>query len=124
MRALRLVALLLALSLMLGEAYRSWGVGRPIYAWLDDQIMGAFLLLGAWLAKVPSPRNRAIFSAAWAFNAGMLYPSFFQKVFEPQTAQPGNFPLPILTLLIGIAFSIACFGTLLSFSKIGENDAR
>jgi hypothetical protein len=64
-KALRALAVILAVSLMLGEIYRSWGAGRPAYAVLDDQIMGALLLVGAWLTRHPRPSRMAFFAGAW-----------------------------------------------------------
>ena len=111
---MRVAAIFVALTLMLGEAYRSWGAGRPIYAWIDDQFMGAALIAGAILMSRPSPRRHAFFAAAWAFNVGMLYPSFFGKVFDPASSNPGNFSLGFLTLAIGVLFAIAIVGTFAS----------
>ena len=47
MKLLRIAAILLGLSLIIGEAYRSWGVGRPIAFWMDDMIMGGLLIVAA-----------------------------------------------------------------------------
>lgn len=104
MKALRIVAILLALSLMIGECWRSWGVGRPIMFVLDDQLMGGFMIAAAWAVRRETIRTRAAFSAAWGVVAGMLYGSFFGKVFEPAKAQAGNWNLGVLTMLTGIAF--------------------
>ncbi|MBK7284825.1 MAG: hypothetical protein IPI83_10990 [Sphingomonadales bacterium] len=90
MKTLRVAAIFVALTLMLGEAYRSWGAGRPIYAWIDDQFMGAALIAGAILMSRPSPRRHAFFAAAWAFNVGMLYPSFFGKALTLRAAIRGT----------------------------------
>ena len=98
MKILRIVAVVLALTLMFGEAYRSWGAGRPFYAWFDDQIMGAALIAGSWLMAKPSLRRHVFFAAAWGFNAGMLYPSFFGKLFDPRSSNPGNFDIGFLPL--------------------------
>lgn len=110
MKALRIVAVLLALSLMIGECWRSWGVGRPIMFVLDDQLMGGFLIVAAWAVKDQTIRTRTAFSAAWGVVAGMLYGSFFGKIFEPATAQAGNWDLGILTWLIGVAFLTSLIG--------------
>ena len=115
---LRLLAVMLALSLMIGELWRSWGVGRPIAFILDDQIMGAMLLIGAAIMSKPTVRRRAFFSAGWAVNAGMLYGSFFGKVFAPAEAQAGNWDLSILTALIGVAFATAIVGLAWSILSI------
>ena len=110
MKALRIVAVLLALSLMIGELWRSWGVGRPVMFVLDDQLMGGFLIVAAWAVGDQTVRTRTAFSAAWGVVTGMLYGSFFGKVFEPATAQAGNWDLGVLTWLIGVAFLTSLIG--------------
>ena len=110
MAALRIVALLLALSLMIGECWRSRGVGRPIMFVLDDQLMGGFLIVAAWAVGSDTRRSRAAFAPAWGVMAGMLYGSFFGKVFEPAEAQAGNWDLGVLTWLVGTAFVVSLLG--------------
>lgn len=107
---LRAAAVLLALSLMVGECWRSWGIDRPIMLVLDDQIMGGFLIAAAWAFSKQTPLARAAFSAAWGVIAGMLYSSFFGKLFEPSKAQAGNWNLEVLTWLIGFAFAVSVVG--------------
>ena len=86
---LRIVAVLLSLSLMIGECWRSWGVGRPVMFVLDDQLIGGFLIAAAWAMGNDTHRNRAAFSAAWGMAAGMLYGSFFKGViFVDSAAHP------------------------------------
>jgi hypothetical protein len=116
MKRLRLVAVLLALSLMVGEAWRSWGAGRPAYAWLDDQIMGAMLLAGAWAMARDTLARRAFFAAGWGVNAGMLYGSFFGKLFEPARMNAGNFDPGVLTWLVGLAFAVSIAGMILTIT--------
>jgi hypothetical protein len=115
-KRLRLLAVLLALSLMVGEAWRSWGAGRPAYAWLDDQIMGAMLLAGAWAMARDTLARRAFFAAGWGVNAGMLYGSFFGKLFEPARTNAGNFDLGLLTWLVGLAFAVSIAGMILTIT--------
>jgi hypothetical protein len=110
MRALRILAVIGALSLMIGEVWRSWGVGRPLMFVLDDQFAGALMLAGAWAMRRDTIRNRALFAAGWGVAAGMLYGSFFGKLIEPQNANPGNWDLGVLTALLGIAFAVAIGG--------------
>lgn len=116
MKRLRLLAVLLALSLMVGEAWRSWGAGRPAYAWLDDQIMGAMLLAGASAMARDTLARRAFFAAGWGVNAGMLYGSFFGKLFEPERTNAGNFDLSVLTWLVGLAFAVSIAGMILTIT--------
>ena len=110
MKFLRIWAVLLALSLMIGEIWRSWGAGREFVFVIDDQIMGVMLIASAYLMKQDTVRRRAFFAAAWAFNVGMLYGSFFGKVFDPASSNSGNFDLGVLTALIGVAFVVSLLG--------------
>ena len=54
MRVLRLIGMLGALALMVGEIYRSWGVGRPLAFVLDDMIVGIMMLTAAVLVARPT----------------------------------------------------------------------
>ena len=111
MKALRIIAVTGALALMLGEVYRSWGADRPIAFWMDDMLCGALLIAGAIAVGRPTIGSRALFTGGWGVAVGMLYGSFFGKVFAPEDADPGNFDLGLLTALLGIAFvvAISCF---------------
>lgn len=110
MPVLRILAAIQALSLIIGETYRSWGAGRPIAFVVDDYWMGALLLLGAWMMRRDTVRNRALFAAGWGVCAGMLYGSFFGKLIEPSSSNPGNFDMGLLTGLLGLAFFVAMAG--------------
>lgn len=116
MKYLRYAAILLALSLMIGEAWRSWGAGRPVAFWMDDMIMGAMLIAAAVMVRRDSFHRRAFFTAAWGVNAGMLYGSFFGKIFAPGNTNAGNWDLGVLTLLVGLAFISAIVGMVLSIT--------
>jgi hypothetical protein len=122
MKALRIIAVILALSLMIGECWRSWGVGRPVMFVLDDQLMGGFLIAGAWAVRRETVRTRAAFSAAWGVVAGMLYGSFFGKVFEPAKAQAGNWNLGVLTMLLGVAFVTSLVGLWFSMTLARQDN--
>lgn len=117
---LRVLGAGLALSLMVGELIRSWGVGRPIMFVLDDFFMGGLLLLGAWLMRAPTPVRGHVFIAGWASCAGMLYGSFFGKVFDPAGANSGNFNLGFLTAIIGLAFAISLVGLAWSLKEVSR----
>lgn len=114
MRYLRTGAIALALSLIIGEAYRSWGAGRPVMFWMDDMMMGAMLIAATIMVGRDTHARRAFFTAAWGVNAGMLYPSFFGKLLTPEETSAGNFDLGLLTLLVGLAFASALIGMVLS----------
>ena len=107
---LRIIAAIHALSLILGETWRSWGAGRHIAFVVDDYWIGGLLLLGAWFMRTDSLRNRALFAAGWGANAGMIYGSFFGKLIEPASSNPGNFDMGLLTGLLGLAFFVSVAG--------------
>ena len=109
-RTVRVLGILLAASLMLGEAWRSWGADRPLAFVLDDFVFGLPLLLAACWARRPSPHARAMLAAAWAGNVGMLYGSFFTKIVAPAEIESGNWDAGVLTALIGLAFAISIIG--------------
>jgi hypothetical protein len=109
---LRIVAIILALSLMTGEGIRSWGQDRPLVFVIDDFLLGTFLIAGALAFAKDTLSRRATFAAAWATTAGMLYGSFFGKLF-PDTASANfhtNINADVLTALIGVAFATSIIG--------------
>lgn len=110
-RLLRVLALLLGSLLAVGETIRSWGQGRPLAFVVDDYLIGGGVILAALCFRAESLRRRAAFAAAWAANAGMLYGSFFGKLFaEPSAEFRSNIPDGLLTGLIGLAFATSLFG--------------
>jgi hypothetical protein len=114
MKALRILAIVGALLLMAGEGYRSWGAGRPAAFWLDDMLAGAMMIAAAIAVRRPTRATRSFFSASWGVAVGMLYGSFFGKLFDPSSSNPGNFSLGILTALVGFAFFVSIAGLVAS----------
>jgi len=110
MLILRIIAVIHGLSLIAGETYRSWGAGRHWLFVVDDYWIAGLLLVGAFLVKPANARTRALFAAGWGANAGMLYGSFFGKLIEPASSNPGNFGIGPLTALIGLAFVTSVLG--------------
>jgi len=113
---LRALAVVLALALMVGELWRSWGAERPLMFVIDDQVIGALLLAGAWAMKRDTARRRALFASSWGFSAGMLYPSFFGKLLEPEQTNAGDWDTSVLTILVGLALVIAVVGMIASIA--------
>lgn len=110
-RVLRALGVLHGALLIAGEMLRSWGQGRPLAFVLDDVWIGGGVIVASLWFRAGDLRRRAALAAAWGANAGMLYSSFFGKVFAP----PGedfhtNYSADLLTALIGLAFfaSLAC----------------
>ena len=54
--------------------------------WIDDMLLGGFLLYGAWRVTSDQRTGRPILAAAWGFMCGLAYYSFFgqlQRLAEP-----------------------------------------
>jgi hypothetical protein len=124
MKALRIIGIILALSLMIGELWRSWGVGRPVAFILDDQLAGGLMIAAAIAVGRETIRSRTAFAAAWGIAAGGLYGSFFGKLFDPKSAQAGNWDIGVLTALLGLAFCISLAGLAFSIMLPLADDAR
>lgn len=116
MNLLRVIAVILAIGLAGGEAWRSWGAGRPFVFVIDDFIMAALLIAGAVMVAKDTLLRRAFFAAAWGYTAGQLYSSFFSKIVHPDQTNVGNWSLDLLTWLIGLAFVTSIIGMILSFT--------
>lgn len=122
--ALRIVAVVLGLSLIIGESIRSFGQDRPIVFVIDDFIFGGLLIAGAWAFGVDTPRTRALFAAAWGVGFGGLYGSFFGKLFPaPGSSMMSNIPDDLLTWLVGAAFLTCVFG-MIAVITLPQQQAR
>jgi hypothetical protein len=109
--ALRIWAITLGASLMIGETIRSYGQDRNLVFVVDDYLIGGFLIVAAIFFSVDTLVRRSAFAASWAVTAGMLYGSFFGKVFpSPNSSMQSNIPDNTLTILIGVAFASAILG--------------
>lgn len=114
MKILRIISVIGALMLMLGELYRSWGTGRPLPFVMDDMLAGMLMLWAVHLTRRPSVAGRRFLAAAWGVAAGMLYGSFFGKLVDPAGSTPGNFSIGILTAIVGFAFFVSLAGMVAS----------
>lgn len=110
MTFLRVWAMLLGASLMIGETIRSWGQGRNLLFVFDDFLIGIPLVLTAVLMRRPSPARWCAFAASFAATAGMLYGSFFGKLVDLSSPVSSNIEVRVLTVLIGLAFASSLIG--------------
>ena len=124
MKFLRIISTIGALLLMIGEAYRSWGIGRPWPFVMDDMFAGAMMLWAVYMTRRPSVVGRRFLSAAWGVAAGMLYGSFFGKLIDPASSTPGNFSIGVLTALLGFAFAVSIAGLIASLFLPDDDGTR
>lgn len=114
MKIFRYISIFLALVLIGGEMWRSYGDGRHIMFKLDDVFAGAFMIYAALNFTSDTPARRAIFAAAWGAAAGMLYGSFFGKLLGGYPINSGNWNAGFLTLAVGVAFVGSLIGLVLA----------
>jgi hypothetical protein len=84
MRFARWLAVLAGIVLPLGETARRWHqMGDPqfLFAWLDDWLIGAFLLYGAWRVGRDASTGQASLAAAWGFTLAIAIGSFLTGAF-------------------------------------------
>jgi len=99
----------------LAETVRRWGswwASPP--AFLDDFILGAFLLAGAWATrKASSVSARSLLAAAWGFACGMAYSSITFHWHAMHTGQGDPAPIPTVWV-----FAIKLFGGLVFLAAL------
>jgi peptidoglycan/LPS O-acetylase OafA/YrhL len=104
-RTLRLFTVLIAVVLMVGEGYRSWGAGRPIATWMDDMVLGALMIGAAWALRVETPRRRALFTGVWGIAVGAVFVSLISKLLDPASIVAGNLQVSVLIGALAIIFA-------------------
>ena len=76
--------------------------------WIDDMLLGGFLLYGAWRVGSDPRTGRPILAAAWGFMCGLAYYSFFgqlQRLAEPDPS--GLAPVWVIAVKgVGLALGI------------------
>jgi hypothetical protein len=80
--------------------------------WMDDFILGGFLLYGAWRTRHDIARGMPALTAAWGFACGMGYSSFFAQLATIQT-QPTD------VSGVSTAMAVTIKGIALAFGVIG-----
>jgi hypothetical protein len=110
-KALRLFTVSIALVLMIGEGYRSWGAGLPIATWMDDMVLGALLIGAAWALRTETPRRRAFFTGVWGIAVSGVFLSLLAKLIDPASTVAGNLHVSVLVGALAIIFiaSVAAF---------------
>ncbi len=92
----RRLAYALGILAPLGETIRRWGTwwDHPLI-FVDDYLIGAFLIAGAWATRgVPSHRGKVVLAAAWGFTLGMAYCSVAAHWQGMQAGQADPAPIP------------------------------
>jgi hypothetical protein len=94
-RFARGLAIVAGIVLPIGETIRRWhqlSDPRLLWAWVDDWLIGAFLLYGAWRAGRDPLDGQASLAAAWGFALAIAIGSFMFGLFgdpDPTGASRG-----------------------------------
>jgi hypothetical protein len=104
------LAIIAGVFLPVLETWRRWdqlGDIRMAPAWLDDWIIGVFLLYGAWRTRNNDRSGRAVLAAAWGFACGMAYSSFFMQVARLGEADPSGISSVNVVVFKGVMMALA-----------------
>jgi hypothetical protein len=106
----RRLALVFGVLLPIVETIRRWqqlGDIRSWPAWLDDFVLSACLLYGAWRVARNSEAGRPWLAAAWGITCGMAYTSFFGQLIRIDEPDPGPLPTAWVVGIKGVGFLLA-----------------
>ena len=106
----RRLAYVFGISLPVIETIRRWsqlGDPRMWPSWLDDILLGALLLLGAWLTRAARSQNARYLTAAWGVACGLAYGSFFTQALHLDVPDPSGVPTLTVVVLKGAGFALA-----------------
>jgi hypothetical protein len=117
MRFSRVLALTFGILAPIGETIRRWSTWREYPpAIIDDYLMGALLIWGAWSAGRDPRRGRSILAMAWGFTCGLGYYSFFEQVRRNSLGEVD--PVPIssswMAVIKGIGLALAVLALVLT----------
>ena len=78
--------------------------------WIDDFLIGGFLLLGAWKTRHDFEAGRPWLAAAVAFAAGMNYASFFSQLAALHAPDPSGLSSVTVVTIKGLLEVLAIAG--------------
>ena len=119
----RRLAYVFGILVPLGETIRRWhqlGQLRYLPAWLDDYILGALLLYGAWRTGRDVRGGQRFLAAAWGFTCGMAYASFFLQL-EHLHDDPAPISGVWVLVIKGVGFALALLALAGSLRRLPED---
>jgi hypothetical protein len=120
----RYLAVVLGVLIPLAETIRRWSTWRnDPPALLDDYILGAFLLYGAWRVGKDVRSGQRFLAAAWAFMCGMAYYSFFGQLHGMRIGELDPTPIPSIwvALIKGIGLGLGVIALVISLKRLPGN---
>jgi hypothetical protein len=119
----RRLAIILGILTPLAETVRRWRQLSRLSVWpfwLDDFIIGALLLYGAWRAGKDIRSGRRFLAAAWGFTFGMAYSSFFSQLGRLSEPDPAPIPSTWVAVIKGVGLVLAILALIGSLKKSKE----
>jgi hypothetical protein len=87
----------------------------PWPGYLDDVLLGAFLILGAWRAG-RGPSGRLVLAAAWGFLCGHAYGSFFEQLGVLDQPDPSGLAPAFIVAIKGLGLVLGVIGVVTSLA--------
>ena len=113
----RMLALLIGVVTPALETFRRWDelitltVSWPAY--LDDVLLGALLIVGAWRAG-HGLSGRLALAAAWGFLCGLAYGSFFAQLGALDRPDPSGLAPALVVGIKGVGLVLGVIGLVTS----------
>jgi hypothetical protein len=121
----RRLAIIFGVLAPLAETVRRWSQLGDLSVWpfwLDDFILGALLLYGAWRTGKDIRSGRPFLTAAWGFTCGMVYSSFFAQLANLNTPDPAPISSAWVAAIKGVGFALAILALVASLKRSKEED--
>ena len=104
LRANRRLALGIGIVLPLAETARRSGDLASWWLWIDDWLIGAALILGAWAAGARRAGGLRALAAAWGVAAGIGYCSLVGHLLRIGERDVSGLPGWVLAVAIGLGW--------------------
>jgi peptidoglycan/LPS O-acetylase OafA/YrhL len=121
----RRLALVIGSLLPIAETIRRWRQLDDLRMWpywLDDFLIGGFLLYAFWRTRQNPSQNRRFLAAAWGFTCGMGYLSFFEQIASRSAVDPAPVPSEWVAAIKGVGLMLSLLA-LVGSLKEGEKRA-
>ena len=117
---LRVLAVVFAIGLGIGETVINWGHWQYAPLWIVDYLMVFWLLWAVWQTK--NGQNVHHLLSAWAFTMGVFYIALFVSL-DPENAADSQSDSTLL-ILMGLMLGISLIGFLGALRVLNSQQAN
>ena len=106
----RRLALIIGSLVPIAETIRRWHQLDDLSIWpfwLDDFLIGGFLLYAFWRTRQNVSANLRFLTAAWGFTCAMAYLSFFGQITSLDVADPAPIPTEWVAVIKGVGLILS-----------------